>query len=436
MSDNPITTCGVAGLENLGNTCYMNSALQCLSANDLFVSYLRNKGFADELRDNMHNKLLKQHPLYDEEKDNDELSVTFKDVKREYRQSATYSTYKLLKHMWNGNNTIVPHKFKLNIGQKSQMFRGSGQQDSQEFVNFLLDTIHEELKTDVSVRFGNVSPDIVKFFQDKRESKRELRRMIENNEPRENIEKKQKEIETFELNNKNKNVIYKHLVFFSKYVKNNHSIIIDIFTGVFMNIITCIECNNEVQSFEPFNILSLPIPMSESATLNECLDTFSKSEKLEGDEQYYCNKCNKKNDAMKKIYIWEMPEILIIQFKRFNHHKGRSTKNNCNISYPVTRLKLDNNHHEYKRQNYEFNLTGVVYHMGSLNGGHYIAFTQNPMTSKWYRYNDSNVTYIPREHLDNEIQTPGAYILFYKKKIEHDHDVDDVSSIGTSDISE
>ena len=42
---------GLSGLNNLGNTCYMNSVLQCLSATDILNHHLRNIYFKDNLRE-------------------------------------------------------------------------------------------------------------------------------------------------------------------------------------------------------------------------------------------------------------------------------------------------------------------------------------------------------------------------------------------------
>ena len=44
-----ITVRGLSGLDNIGNTCYMNSVLQCLSNCDLFRDYLFNATFVKTL---------------------------------------------------------------------------------------------------------------------------------------------------------------------------------------------------------------------------------------------------------------------------------------------------------------------------------------------------------------------------------------------------
>ena len=51
--DKDIEIRGLSGLSNIGNTCYMNSALQCLSASNLFVSFLIKKRFVSDLKQNI-----------------------------------------------------------------------------------------------------------------------------------------------------------------------------------------------------------------------------------------------------------------------------------------------------------------------------------------------------------------------------------------------
>jgi hypothetical protein len=58
-----------------------------------------------------------------------------------------------------------------------------------------------------------------------------------------------------------------------------------------------------------------------------------------------------------------------------------------------------------------YDLFGVVNHFGSLNGGHYTAYCQNP-DGKWYDFNDSSVS----SHSPSNVCTSAAYILFYRRR--------------------
>lgn len=60
-----------------------------------------------------------------------------------------------------------------------------------------------------------------------------------------------------------------------------------------------------------------------------------------------------------------------------------------------------------------YDLYGVSNHFGSLNGGHYTAYGYNEPKGKWYEFNDSSVSGVSKVE---EIVSPGAYILFYRRR--------------------
>ena len=62
-------------------------------------------------------------------------------------------------------------------------------------------------------------------------------------------------------------------------------------------------------------------------------------------------------------------------------------------------------------ESFTYNLYGVVNHSGSLEGGHYIAYSRNAASSDWYRYDDSDVTIAS----SSDVVTPNAYVLFYER---------------------
>eukprot|EP00003_Mantamonas_plastica_P003981 TRINITY_DN1312_c0_g1_i4.p1 TRINITY_DN1312_c0_g1~~TRINITY_DN1312_c0_g1_i4.p1 ORF type:complete len:558 (-),score=200.50 TRINITY_DN1312_c0_g1_i4:20-1693(-) len=110
---------GRVGLSNLGNTCFMNSSLQCLSNTEKLTNYFLLNHYADELN---KTNLLGM---------GGQVALAYAD---------------LIKQMWGSKNKVVtPSKFKKVIGKFAPQFTGYNQQDSQELLAFLLDGIHEDL---------------------------------------------------------------------------------------------------------------------------------------------------------------------------------------------------------------------------------------------------------------------------------------------------
>uniref|UniRef100_A0AAX7SQX1 Ubiquitin carboxyl-terminal hydrolase n=1 Tax=Astatotilapia calliptera TaxID=8154 RepID=A0AAX7SQX1_ASTCA len=110
---------GVCGLTNLGNTCFMNSALQCLSNTPPLTEYFLQNSYVDEL--NFTNPLGMKG----------EIAEAYADV---------------IKQMWSGRHySVVPRVFKTKVGHFASQFLGYQQHDSQELLSFLLDGLHEDL---------------------------------------------------------------------------------------------------------------------------------------------------------------------------------------------------------------------------------------------------------------------------------------------------
>ncbi|XP_050441466.1 ubiquitin carboxyl-terminal hydrolase 32 [Adelges cooleyi] len=184
---------GATGLNNLGNTCFMNAALQCVSNTRLLTQYFINDMHLYEL--NRHNPLGMKGCI----------------AKR-------YGD--LIHEIWRGTaKTIAPLKLRWTIGKYAPRFNGFQQHDSQELLAFLLDGLHEDLNRVHGKPYSELTdsegrPDVIVAEEA-----------------------------------------------WENHIVRNKSIVVDLFHGQLKSKVTCKECGHESVRFDPFNYLSLPLPM-------------------------------------------------------------------------------------------------------------------------------------------------------------------------------
>lgn len=192
---------GVVGLQNLGNTCFMNSMLQCLINTPPLKDYFL-KMDEETKKEAFHKDINAENPLGMKGR----IAIEFG---------------RLIQKIWGGEFSVVsPTALKSVIGQYAPQFAGYQQQDSQEVMNFLLDGLHEDLN---------------------RVKKKPYTPAVERN-GRGDVEVAREEWEL--------------------YLRRNDSVIVENFMGQLRSHLTCSnpDCGNESVTFDPFMSLSVPIP--------------------------------------------------------------------------------------------------------------------------------------------------------------------------------
>ena len=192
------------------------------------------------------------------------------------------------------------------------------------------------------------------------------------------------------------------------HLSKNYSPIVDLFHGELFNGIECPHCSNIEYVRDPFLFFPAPLPTSYSTNLEEIMKIYSKSETLDLENKWKCPKCHELVLARTKRGIYRLPEIFLIHLKRFKQ-EYIVRKLETNVDYPefikASEISEIHNNEIYK-------LVGVVFHSGTLTGGHYTSVALDQEQNKWYYFNDSSVNPINK----SEIHSQKAYIIIYQKE--------------------
>ena len=364
----------IIGLTNEGNTCYMNSALQCLMHIPDLQQYFGVTGSPSAVPGIIPYHAQNKYFMHNRSNVSKEFADQFG---------------KLMVSLSDSNDTrpVRPLSFRRVLAIFKPMYRSAEQQDAHECMTFILDTLHEALRITVSISITGA----VRNLGEERRS----------------------------------GAYQQYRNYLSKM---GYSEITKVFCGQFDSTIVCKSCGKCSYSYDPYSSMEVEIPDSGN-TLYDCLDNYCYQELLSAEDSYSCDGCKTKVDATKVLKIWTLPKVMIIQLKRFNTHgTGVQTrnhlKNNRHIQFPTVLNMTKYVTNPTVRQqaggvgdinNLQlFNLIGVIEHSGSLHGGHYIAKCDihggMSATPQWMMFNDTSVTPIDEQ----SIVTTNAYVLVYR----------------------
>lgn len=352
---------GISKYKNInGVTCYMNSILAILQQIPIFTDYIVSGKFKDLIKDENYN---------------DKISFQLNKL------------FRISMSMDNAN--LTPSSLRKVCSDKDYVWGENQQQDSSEFLQFLITKLEEELGRNVDFLPGL-------------------------------------KINDYYLNqNVNHSLeLIQAMSSYQSFVKKEFSPIKTLFTGLEKTKTICQICGNVKNNFQTFSIWQLPIPstntLDQEIELKDCMDKWFEVEKLDDYNRLCCDFCGIKSNANKTYSIFTTPKILVIQLKRFKKDMyGQVCRKITNkVNYPIFDFDIsdyisDSSCHKDKCK---YNLMGINIHheLGSyanLNLGHYVSIVKNRFDNKWYLFNDDSK---PMKVVsENDLVNQKTYLLFY-----------------------
>ncbi|KZP01433.1 UCH-domain-containing protein [Calocera viscosa TUFC12733] len=198
---------GTMGLANLGNTCFMNSALQCLAHTEELAEYFLTGVFRTEIN--------RSNPLGM----GGQIAEAFGALMNRLWAPVAGSS-----SSFSSGSSYSPREFKSILAKFAPQFSGYMQHDSQELLAFLLDGLHEDLNRVLK------KPYVEKPDWPGKGGPKELIAFAEE--------------------------------CWDGYLKRNDSVIVDLFQGQYKSTLVCPECGKVSITFDPYMYLTLPLPVN------------------------------------------------------------------------------------------------------------------------------------------------------------------------------
>ena len=347
-----------AGLMNVGQSCYMNATIECLSnIKSLAINLLMAYGSYE----------IGTQPLL---ASFSSLLFDLFHTKKEY---------------------IEPRIFKKIIGKLNPLFEGDHAADAKDLIFFIIETLHKE-KLGNSKNNNNNEIDFLH------------QEMISTNEQLmfEDF------IKEFELNRTfvsdifygiNSSVMKCNKCGTSKYSFQTYNLLIFPLKKV---------KEYKIRKFGKVNNLDL--------NLYDAFLCEQEEEKLEGENMIYCNRCKQLSPGLHKQDVYGLPRILIIILNR-----GRNNQD-FNEAFRFDEFLDFSQHNIVVNQNSikKYYLCGIITHLGeSGSGGHFIAYCRNNPNNNFLCYNDSSVSQVSVPDAmsykisKKEMEKKTPYILLY-----------------------
>ncbi|WFD29785.1 ubiquitinyl hydrolase 1 [Malassezia sp. CBS 17886] len=236
------------------------------------------------------------------------------------------------------------------------------------------------------------------------------------------------------------------------------------FCGLLQSSVTCLRCGSTTHTKEPFLDLSLDVrkddapleaqamelafaagkkrrgkkdekekkvresvagtPSTQPQSVLACLARYCAPEQLP-EASYRCSDCQHRAGAVKQLALLQLPPVLCIQLKRFEH-SASAAKVDVPVQFPLSinvrdccvDARADEGSDDPRdAAAHAYDLFTVVVHEGTMTSGHYTNFSKWKNETQWFRFDDDKVAKV---HVA-QVLGARAYQLFYVRRTLWNH---------------
>lgn len=383
---------GLRGLNNLGNTCFMNSVLQAL----LHTPPLRNYFLSDR-----HNRYFCQQKS--SSIDANKKTVASNDCisKKNSRLCLACDMDAMFSAVFSGDRMpYSPAKFLFSWWQHAANLASYEQQDAHEFFISMLDGIHEKVEKDLCKPHSQGSGDCC------------IAHRVFSGILRSDV-----------------------MCMSCGFTSTTYDPCVDISLDLEPNQgnSTKMSSRKSTQSCNGEADSDISNQNCEISALTGCLDRFTRPERLGSDQKFFCQQCQVRQECLKQMSIRKLPLVSCFHIKRFEHSSTRkmSRKVNRYLQFPfsldmapylsssILRNRFGNRIFSFEGDepdasnefSSEFELFAVITHTGKLDAGHYVTYLR--LSNQWYRCDDAWITQVN----ENIVRAAQGYMMFYVQKM-------------------
>jgi ubiquitin C-terminal hydrolase len=328
------------GLENMGNTCFLNASLQCLAYMDPLARYLTSGHHSSRCKVNGWCVTCAMETVV--------YSMRLSDASKDRRSNGAHGQRKhggaafkngkfnSRQQHFGGGRAFAPKAIVSKLRRLGRHLKWGAQEDAHEFLRLLIDKMQERC------------------------AERAGKEGVANGRA-----------ETTGIH--------------------------QLLAGQLLSQVQCAHCKHCSNKFDPFYDVSVDL---RSKSVERALRQFATREVLDADNQYKCERCKRHSRAVKRLMINEAPPLLTVHLKRFTA-SGRKIKRPMAFA---ERLALRTTSVEMRHTYMQYRLRAILVHSGSsATCGHYYSYVQaGPSDRHWYCMDDSHVSQVPLSRVLNQ----------------------------------